>query len=294
VIDQGVTAAAGLLDVLGAQTGDSLQVLSLNGALSGAASVPIAGCLALGSSARTSDGVETDLNLQLRPTAESGVLTGIAAIVTGASPAEALTYTPAGADHVGPSISLAYNTSTGDYRGQSNFIPAALAGYGRLQNNAQTIDLLVDYRLQWAGNAAEADIFSNDGNFRLSLDAGAFASNESYFLIASPWRLPGPLPEGWEIASEAYEITAVALNNGAELTQLSKPAILRLHYDPATRPNLASFAIYRWNVATKSWQSLGGTVNLEQQETVTTVTNLGVYVLLGQPANKVYLPQVVK
>jgi hypothetical protein len=130
-----------------------------------------------------------------------------------------------------------------------------------------------------ANNDRENDLFSNDGNLKLYLEPGSFPLSQVHFLVASPWGLPGPLPPSLAIAGEAYEITAS--NN---LTELERPAVLRLRYDAtaSVAVEVASLALYHWDFGTSTWQALPSQRNGERQEVSAPIAELGLYALLGR------------
>ncbi len=118
--------------------------------------------------------------------------------------------------------------------------------------------------------------------------------------------MPGPPPAGLEIVGEAYEVTA-----SSNVTTLTKPAVLSLHYDPEAGA-FENLIIYRWNFGTSTWQNLGGILDTEHQEVSISTNELGLYALMGKPtassnlslqqgatgnpcnAVNIYLPVVVK
>ena len=206
-------------------------------------------------------------------------------------------------------VNFSFNTAEQSHLGETlHFIPVSRAGHAKIQGShkQQFFELNVDYRLQQVSNLSDTTLFSNDGNFKLYLEAGSLAVNQGPFLIASPWGLPGPLPPGLDIVGEAYEVTAAA-----NITTLQKPTLLRFHYDPLAGEPLQNPAIYRWHTPSASWQAMGGQIDLEKREVTTTTTELGIYTLLGTPSTKsayvkqdnpclsvpqetVYLPLLVK
>ncbi len=286
-IDQGLTDRdKGELTILGARPVDSLQIVSMDRALSTSAQVAQVladGYLNLTPPALTIlSGKAGPPYLRLWPTTSNGDLDGLQLVVTRTRPSDNLRYVLTGSDDLGPSATIPYDPIAGDHRVQVGYIPAALAGYARVMGNhaGQYIELNVDYRLQRAANTTETNLFANDGNLKLHLDDGALPLDEMHFLIASPGSLPGPLPPGLNIVGEAYEITA-----SNDVTGLVKPAVLRLHYDVVAGAEFENLAIYRWDFGAATWQSMGGEINSEHQEVVTTTTKLGLYALMGIPAS---------
>ncbi len=284
-MDQGLTDdAEGKLNILGARPVDSLQIVSVDGTLSD--SVQVAQVL--------SDGyfdfsplVPTTLDagagpyLRLWPTTSGGLLDGLRLVVSRALPGDNLRYVLTGPDQIGPSAAIPYDAAEGDHRVQVGFIPAALAGYAGVigSHDGQYVELNADYRLQQATDFTQT-LFSNDGNFNLHLDEGSLTLDGVHFLIASPWGLPGPPPSGLDIVGEAYEITA-----SSNVTGLAKPAVLRLRYDTQASEgfDVESLSIYHWDFGGAIWQPLTSTTDTESQEVVTTITDLGIYALIGIP-----------
>jgi hypothetical protein len=293
-MDQGLTNTAGQLDILGAKENDELRVVSLDGTLSGSMFVPSdppGECLELNPVAKIAQTDAVDLYLRLWPTTSAGLLDGLRLVVSHTLPTDNLIYSLTGPDDIGPSNTIPYNAAENDHRVQVNFIPTALAGHAKVLGThaGQTVDLNVDYRLRRVDVISDTNLYSNDGNFRLHLDPGSLPT-ETYFLITSPWGLPGSPPLDLDIIGEAYEITA-----SGSLTQLDKPAVLRLHYDAVTGSIFDSLDIYRWDLKTRTWQPLNGKIEPEQQDVVTSTTHLGVYALLGVRGEAlVYLPLVIK
>lgn len=285
-MDQGLTdETEAQLTILGAQPVDSLQVVSLDGALS--ASAQVTQVLSLGHLDLTPPPVTTLDNgggpyLRLWPTTSGGILDGLRLVVTRTLSGDSLRYAVTGPDHIGPSAAIPFDPDEGNHWVQVSFIPAARTGYANVMGgHAGTyIELNVDYRLQRAENLTQTNLYSNDGNFKLHLDQGSLPLDEVHFLIASPWGLPGAPPPNLGIVGEAYEITA-----SGNLTGLAKPAVLRLHYDAEASAgfDVESLTIYRWNFGEATWQPLESAISTEVQDVVTTISDLGLYALMGVP-----------
>ena len=290
-MDQGLTDGAdGQLTILGARENDSLQVVSLDGTLSASARVgdvlsrgyldltpPVLDGAGL---TRVTAGSEP--YLRLWPTTSGGLLDGLLLVVTRTLPSDTLRYVLTGPDDIGPSAAVPRDEVEGDHRVQVGFIPTARAGYAGVmgRHDGQYVELNVDFRLQHTANVSETNLYSNDGNLKLHLDAGSLPWSEVHFLIASPWGLPGPPPMGMAIVGEAYEITA-----SDNVIGLLKPAILRLHYDAEASAAFAaeSLTIYGWDFSASTWRPLSSEINTESQEVVTAITDLGMYALMGNP-----------
>jgi hypothetical protein len=285
-MDQGFTdAAEGSLTILGARPVDSLQAVSVDGALSASrrvAQVLADGYLDLSPPAFTAQSNGLGPYLRLWPTTSGGLLDGLRLVVNRTLPGDSLRYILTGPDQMGPWAAIPYDEAEEDHRVLVGFIPAALAGYAGVVggHDGEYIELNVDYRLQGATNVTQTNLYSNDGNFKLHLDAGSLPWDTVQFLIASPWGLPGPPPSGLGIVGEAYEITA-----SDNVTGLGKPAVLRLHYDTAASEafEMESLTIYRWDFGGDTWQPLTSERHAETQDVVTTITDLGIYALMGDP-----------
>ncbi|MCG8351753.1 MAG: hypothetical protein MI924_28635 [Chloroflexales bacterium] len=281
-MDQGLTSeTTGELRILGARPSDELRVVSLDGTLSGVAQVQPNVTVHLAPPATVSlQNTQAMPYLRLWPTTSGGQLDGLRLVATRTLPTDKLQYALTGADKIGPADTITYDAGRAEHRVQVSFIPEALSGHARIlgAHAGQTIDMNADYRLQQANRADASDLYSNDGNLKLHLDAASLDRDQVYFAITSPWGLPGPLPAGQEIVGEAYDITAAN-----DVTSLVRPAVLRLRYDPAAGSTFNQLGIYRWDFQINTWQPLASSFDAEHQEMVTSVTNLGIYALLGTP-----------
>ena len=283
-IDQGQSDEAGSLVILGADEPDQLRAVSLDGALSGATLIPPGKRIELRpDNARR--GAGSGPYLRLWPTADqAGSPDGIQLIVSHTYPGDTLFYVLTGPsdDSIGPANAIPYDLAQGDHRVPVSYVPPARAGQARVLGDHanQFINMNVDYRLQQANVVSDTTLFSNDGHFKLHLTPGSLPVSAATFLIASPYGLPGPLPTGWGIVGEAYELTA----SGA-ITGFERPALLRLSYDPAGASGFltGTLAIHRWDFASGAWNFIGGAHDLERAEVAATTSRLGLYALLGRP-----------
>lgn len=291
-IDQGLTDTAGRLEIVGAKAGDSLKIVSLDGTLSGSTVVLPSGCLELAGGGLNTHSIDKPY-LRLWPTASSnGQLDGLRLVMTRTLPADNLTYILTGPDNVGPSAAIPYNSGTAGHQVEVSFIPPAMSGHAKVlgSHTNQFFELNVDYRLQRALNISDTTLFSNDGNLDLHLEAGSLPLNIVNFLIASPWGLPGLSSLDLDIIGEVYDITAS--NN---VTDLIQPAVLRLHFDGTAGTKFDNLRIYHWDLQTAAWQPLASDLDAEHQSVTTTITELGLYALMGTPSTySIYLPVVVK
>ena len=284
-MDEGLTNdSAGHLTLLGAGANDVLQVVSLDGTLSASTLVTEVisqGHLDLISPATVTQDAAGTPYLRMWPTTSDGALDGMLLVVTRTLPTDRLRYELTGPGSIAAAGTIPRDSEEGDHRVGVSFVPDALAGYATVlgERSGSYLELNVDYCLQAASGARETNLFSNDGNFKLHLDAGSLPPGGAHFLIASPWGLPGPLPEGLGIVGEAYDVTA-----SSNLIRLAKPAVLRLHYDEQAGAefNVESIAIYRWDLTASSWRRLGGDLDSEKREMTTIVSEPGLYALLGR------------
>jgi hypothetical protein len=267
-MDQGLTdEVGGQLAILGAEPSDSLQVVTMDGALSAARQVALVqadGYLDLSAPGLGASAQKLPPYLRLWPTTSNGELDGLQLALLRTLPTDSLLYAVTGHDGGGLAATIPYNSATDRHEIEVAFIPATLAGHARVQGShaGKLLELNVDYRLQTVRNNHDNDLFANDGNLKLYLPAGSLGRNRASFLMASPWGLPGPLPQGLDIVGEAYEITA-----SGNLVQLAKPGILTIRYDTVASAAFEedSLTLYRWNFSSATWQKLPSQRNAEAQ-----------------------------
>jgi len=160
--------------------------------------------------------------------------------------------------------------------------------------DGRLVRLHVTYRLQQVLNSKSSDVHASDGNVSLHLDPGSLPGNSAYLAIMPPGAAPGPLPEGWVLVGDPYDVPA----SGA-VVALEKPAVLKLRYDTMLLlPSLAldQLAIHRWDPNDGTWHPVPGTVDAGQQAVSAPITTLGPYALLAQEATseRVFLPVVLR
>lgn len=287
VIGQGFTDSNGRLDIYGAVEGDTLRAASFDGGLTGSATV----------------GTGSGLNLTLEPVTSRSALYSAGEVPhmrVIAEPSQApdqidlwiflhnfgpdadpsAAVTEPGSQASTP-IALSYSSATGTYEGQLSF-SAARRGQGRVKAFGAVGERLVRlqsaYRLQRVVNNQGRDVYANDGNLTLHLEAGSLPGNETYLVVMPPGAVPGPVPEGRVLVGEPYDITA----SGAVIT-MTKPAVLKLRYDgalmtPSSTPE--ELGIYRWDPNRQSWAEVPGRLDEEHQALVAPVTTLGTYALM--------------
>jgi hypothetical protein len=297
VLGQGFTGPDGRLIVYGAEEGDILRAMTMDGALSGSATVgtgpeialhmePVSmlAALAMGS-----------VRPHMRVIAEPGpspdaidLLVYLEGFGPGADPSVIVTEP---GSEIGHAPLLSYSPSTGAYEGQISF-SATERGMGRIRAVGAVGDSLVrlqsTYRLQRVHNDRSQDVYSDDGNLSLHLEPGCLPGNEAYVVVMPSGALPGPLPKGLALASDVYDVTA----SGA-LAALVKPAILSIRPTglQSAWTMTPSSGIYRWNAYIQKWQQIA------QQETTVPIQALGAYALLAPstPSSEVvFMPIVLK
>jgi hypothetical protein len=287
VIGQGFTDSNGTLDVYGVVEGDRLRVSSFDGGLAGTVIV----------------GPETHLYLTLSPVAGLGaqivaspphmrvvaepgsnpnqidLLIFLQNFGAGADPSVIITE-PGGEAGYAPILS--YSPSSNVYKGQISF-SATEQGMGHIRAvgaaGSSLVRLQTTYRLQQMSNNKAQDIYSNDGNLSLHLQPGSLPGSEAYMVVMPPGAIPGPLPAGFILVGNSYDITG----SGALVT-LEKPGMLTLHYDGALAAQTPEgLGIYRWDPVSETWLAVPGALDADHQAMTAPVTILGTYALLALP-----------
>ncbi len=300
VIGQGFTDGNGRLKVYGADDGDRLQAVSMDGGLA----------------SRVAVGAEASLTLSLAPVG------GLATQAAGGIPHVRVIAEPSQyqgqvdlllfLQGFGPDVDLlsvfitepgsevryapplSYSPAIDTYEGEHSF-SATRQGMGHIEVGGlvggSRVRLQSTYRLQRVFNGQDQDVYSNDGNLSLYLEPGSLPGDEAYFVVMPPGAVPGSLPDGLLLVGDPYNVTA----SGA-LEVLEKPGILTLHYDGAlVNPSLMpeGLGIYRWDPNSETWQVVPGSLDEEQRAMVASVTNLGTYALLAPPGPWTEPPQAV-
>ncbi len=291
VIGQGLTDEAGRLDVYGANTGDTIRAASFDGGFSGDVFVsdlpelvlvlePVTSAVAY-RAALAPDRAIPHMRILAEPSLESGQIDLLFALHNFGEDADLGISISEPGDEVEYAPVIAYSPTTGTYSGQISFA-ATEQGLGRVRVFGSMADSRVrmqsNYRLQHVVNNRFGEVYSDDGNLHLQIDAGSLPASEAYFVVMPPGAIPGPLPPEMTLLGDPYDITA----SGA-LTRLEKPAVLAMHYDHhllADGGTVADLAIYRWNPAEERWDLVPSDVDLSQGALVGTIQSLGTYALL--------------
>ena len=322
VIGQGFTDVNGRLDIYGAVEGDTVRASSFDGGLAGSVVVstsitltltlePVGGIPQAGeagggpaSAGRPSLKRGIRSTPHLRVVAEPSPTPGrtdlslfLLNFGPGADPFVVVTE-PGG--EVSYSPPLTYDLESDTYVGKIGF-DAAKRGMGQVRAVGEVggglVRLQSTYRLQWVTADRGHDVYSNDGNLSLHLDAGSLPGEGAYLVVMPPGAVPGPLPEGLVLIGDPYDITA----SGA-LVELERPALLKLHYDGGlVRSALApeGLGLYRWDPNGGTWQAVPASLDEERRAMVAPVTTLGTYALLASPgswmwSHTIFLPVILK
>jgi len=197
----------------------------------------------------------------------------------------------------GQALTVSYSPESGIYQGTialdaTGYALANIRAMGEAEGGL--VRLHATYRLQHLLNDQGGDVYSSDGILSLHLKPGSLPGNDAYLAVMPPGAVPGPLPEGWILVGDPYDVTA----SGALVT-LEKTAVLKLRYDSLLLPpSLAAdeMGIYRWEPNGKTWQQVPGTLDPDQQAISAPITTLGTYALLAPQAafEQIYLPLVLR
>ena len=303
VLGQGLTDGQGYLPIVGAQRGDTLRAVSLDGRYYGEVALlsdqPTV-TMRLENNLARQEVVETTLPYvrilpEMNGAAQLGLQFQLYHFNTQSKPLLAL-LTPGNANVNSPAVS--YSPDDGFYRA-TVALTAAQAGSGQVtvfgQNNAaHVVYRNTSYRLHLANNGQIEAFFADDGNVQIYLPAGSAPGEQTAFVINELGVSPAPLPAGLTPAGEVYEITA-----SGSISALTRPGVLSLHYDSTlvgTTVPPAGLAIYRWERATGQWERQTGSHDPVRQTVSISLRTLGAYVLLAeskQPvAQQLYLPLV--
>jgi hypothetical protein len=298
VVGQGLTDNNGRIDLYGASRGDKVRAASFDGALAGEASVTAASSLTMtlgrigGLAIQAASGIP-HLQVMAAPSPAHNEITLLIELnnFDPQSPPFLLVTAPGSQVAYAPVL-----TGSGTYIGEISF-SATERGTGRIQvageSGGDLAYLQTTYRLQRVVNAQGYNVYSNDGNLDLRLEAGSLPGSESYMVVMPPGAIPGALPAGLTLVGDLYDITV----SGA--ATLQKPALLSLRYDKALAGGgapPAGLKIYRWNPVTAAWQAVGSTIDPERRAVTAQVTALGAYALLAPsgpwaaPRLEIFLP----
>lgn len=301
VIGQGFTDLAGQITIFGAEVGDLVRGATFDGAMACQVTIRDAGELIcrlqpvqMGASLSGAEGVP-HLRLIPAPSATAGrvdLLIGLQNFPPDSGPFAYIT--EPGSD-ISRSPLLAYSPERGAFEARISF-STGQTGNGQLWADRRAGGdrpvLQTSYRLQRIDNRLTSEVFSNDGNLRLFLEAGSLPGAASDLIVMAPGAVPGPLPAGLALLGAPYDITA----SGA-VVALERPGALSLHYDSAVaqgRPP-ESIGLYRWDPAERQWRALPSVADPESGRRTASITALGTYALLaaGEPIQaplKVHLP----
>ena len=295
VIGQGLTNEAGRLDVYGATTGDTIRAASFDGGFSGDAFVsdqpdlllvlePVTSVIAH-NVALAPDRAIPHMRIVAEPSPERGQIDLLFALHNFGEDADLGISISEPGDEVEYAPVIAYSPTTGTYSGQISFA-ATEQGLGRVRVFGSMADSRVrlqsNYRLQHIVNDRFGEVYSDDGNLHLQIDAGSLPASEAYFVVMPPGAIPGPLPPGMTLLGDPYDITA----SGA-LTRLEKPAVLAMHYDHHLLVEgvaAEDLAVYRWDPAEGTWVQAPTTEDASQGAHVGIIQALGTYALLSPGA----------
>lgn len=301
-IDQGLTDWQGTIAIYGAQSGDTVQVASLDGGLSGRVSITAAHSYTLdlappprrrllaqaGQPAYlliwpASDG--RSLNLSLHGLGPGGTL--MATVTQPGGTASASTI-------------MTYSGGQSAYLGELAFdSPDAQPGTGSVQvlgvsDNSRGVSFSSTYALQRLPAGHPARLHSADGNISAYFITDTFAV-DAYALLAPASAAPAAPPAGRLLAGNAYSI----LPSGAQNTS-ARPFLLALHYDPEVlRGDLIgpqTLLVYRWQPGASTgepgaWVPLASTWNPDDHSVSAAASRFGIYALMGyRSAHYFFLP----
>ena len=301
-LDEGLTDQQGKIWIYGAQPGDTLYVISFDGGLAGSVSVSDATSYTLTMTAPTS--LQTlavpglNPHLLLRPSSDGGALL-LRLYGLGPDAILASIVTQSGASASQTTI-LAYSSTERAYIGSVDFsTPHMQQGTGMVQvlgvsGNSQGINLSTTYALQSVPRDLVNDLYSADGNLHVHLITDTLLV-DAYAVLSPLNAIPTAPPEGWRIVGNAYDVRC----SGA--APLTKPAVLKLHYDgELIRPPLSplDLRLFWWNPANQTWQAVPeASLDEDQEALVARVTALGTYALLaprdGHLDNNAFLPIIL-
>lgn len=297
-IDQGFTDRAGEITILGAAEADTVRVMSLDGALSGA--VVMTQSTAYTLSLDWVTGVRAAAQsvnpyVSLVPGSDGRTLYPS---VQGVAPDGALSAMIVQPGNALPQMTqLSYSPAAQAYTGAVSFREVSLGTGGLyvrgLGPQGQDVKVDSSFNLLEVDTTQENDLYSADGNLQLHLDEGSFGER-MYAVLMPTGAVPQPLPPGRHVVGDAYTIRF-----SAGLTETVKPGVLRLFYHPgllASGANPHTLSTYRWNAFTTTWEPLGGELDEGQRSVAITVDRSGIYALMAVegPLENVYLPIVMR
>lgn len=298
MIGQGLTDNAGSLELYGADPGDVVRVVSIDGGLHGKLAVTDVEQLRLVleevPSLAASPATRPHITISPQSTASGSVDLVITLHEYGAAAdPNLLVVAPGGITGSAPLLSFSPTTATYEARVS---IAATERGTGHVRADRKVGGerplLQAPYRLQRVRNDVSQEVFSDDGHLHLHLPPGSLADVESYVVVMPTGAAPGAPPAGLTQVGEAYVITASGATGVFE-----KRALLALSYDEAlVNGPPPGLAIYRWNPNLLVWEQVGGEVEVEHLAVTAPIRALGIYALMapaGQwsaPLHTVSLP----
>ena len=297
-IDQGFTDEAGEIIILGAAEGDTVRVMSLDGALSGSLEVTESTTYTL--DLGCTGGVRTAAQsvnpyVSLIPSSDGCTLYPSVRGVEPGGALSALVAQPGGTAL--QMAELAYSAAAEAYTGTVSFSEVGLGTGGLyvrgLGPQGQQVAVDSNFSLLEVDVNQESDLYSADGNMQLHLDEGSFSSGNVYAVLMPSGAVPQPLPPGRRAVGNAYAIRF------SVYTQTARSGVLKLFYHPdllagGTDPHTLS--IYRWDAGALTWESLGGELDEGQRSMTVRFDRIGIYALLAAegPMERVYLPLVMR
>lgn len=306
VLGQGFTDSTGRLAIYGAEHGDTLRAATFDAGQFGRIDVGDASALELqlrpvGNATLATTGPLPHLRLIPLPATQAGqteLLILLQNFAPGSEPAVLVT---APGSNTGRLPDLSYSPSLGAYEGRISF-SAATRGSGQIRADRRVGPdrpvMQASYRLQFVDNGAPWEVFSNDGNLRLSGAPGSLPGSESALIVMPTGSVPGAPPVNHLVVGEAYDVTA----SGA-VVSLEKPAVLTMHYDAilVNQMTPSGLAIFAWRPVQQRWEPVPSRVDETQRTVAAQIEALGIYALFA-PAGpwaeaqgtKAWLPLVRK
>ncbi len=302
VIAQGFTNQEGKLQVFGAEPGDILRAISIDGGLAGSLVVTAAAQLDLIMAPVYARSAQVGplphvrmLALPSRKDGETELLLQLIDFSAGAQPKLTLV----DANGSAAMLAVGYSPETGIYTSSITASGAAIRS-GSVVVEANETDRYrssqLSYEIQKVDGADYREVFAADGNLGLRImpRSKGVPSEATELLVLTSSFLPGALPAGTELVGAVYDITAGAM--GA----LDQAALLSLYYhfsDLVLVPGGSVPIIYRWDPNLAQWEPLPTQVEAERQVATTSITRLGAYALLltAPPASEtdLYLPLII-
>jgi hypothetical protein len=138
------------------------------------------------------------------------------------------------------------------------------------------------------------------GSMAISPDSGGMALAVSIntpsisSLLSSDSSVPVPWSQGYNLAGEIFQFSAVSAFNGYPVDALSSPAMIMLHFDPTKLAghSVNDLRIGWYNPVTKQWQLLNNNTVVKPGENLiaNTTTKFGYYTVLFANGSGSYSP----